>query len=45
MYLETLHRAAQDRTVRVLLMGAGEYGVSFLAWATTAANPIPFHST
>ena len=31
MYLETLQRAATKRTVRVLLMGAGEYGVSFLA--------------
>jgi predicted homoserine dehydrogenase-like protein len=31
MYLETLQRAAKDRTVRVLLMGAGEYGLSFLA--------------
>ena len=31
MYLETLQRSAKDRTVRVLLMGAGEYGLSFLA--------------
>ena len=31
MYLETLLRSATDRTVRVLLMGAGEYGMSFLA--------------
>jgi predicted homoserine dehydrogenase-like protein len=31
MYLETLQRSAQERTVRALLMGAGEYGFSFLA--------------
>jgi predicted homoserine dehydrogenase-like protein len=31
MYLETLQRSAKDRPVRVLLMGAGEYGLSFLA--------------
>jgi predicted homoserine dehydrogenase-like protein len=31
MYLETLFRAAQNRTVTALLMGAGEYGFSFLA--------------
>jgi predicted homoserine dehydrogenase-like protein len=31
MYLETLQRSARERTVRALLMGAGEYGFSFLA--------------
>lgn len=31
MYLESLSQSAQQRTVRVLLMGAGEYGFSFLA--------------
>jgi predicted homoserine dehydrogenase-like protein len=31
MYLETLQRSARARTVRALLMGAGEYGFSFLA--------------
>jgi predicted homoserine dehydrogenase-like protein len=31
MYLETLQRAAHERTVRALLLGAGEYGFSFLA--------------
>ena len=31
MYLETLQRSTQERTVRALLTGAGEYGFSFLA--------------
>jgi predicted homoserine dehydrogenase-like protein len=31
MYLETLQVAARERTVTALLMGAGEYGFSFLA--------------
>jgi predicted homoserine dehydrogenase-like protein len=31
MYLETLQRSAQDRTVRALVIGAGEYGFSFVA--------------
>ena len=31
MYLETLQHSARERTVRALLMGAGEYGFSFLA--------------
>ncbi|MCX5733332.1 MAG: hypothetical protein NTW68_03255 [candidate division NC10 bacterium] len=31
MYLESLIQSARERTVRVLLMGAGEYGFSFLA--------------
>jgi predicted homoserine dehydrogenase-like protein len=30
MYLETLQRSAQDRTVRALVIGAGEYGFSFV---------------
>ncbi|MBP1776871.1 MAG: homoserine dehydrogenase, binding domain protein, partial [candidate division NC10 bacterium] len=30
MYLETLRRSAQDRTVRALVIGAGEYGFSFV---------------
>ena len=31
MYLETLQRSAKDRTVRALVIGAGEYGFSFVA--------------
>jgi predicted homoserine dehydrogenase-like protein len=31
MYLEALHRSARQRTVRALLIGAGEYGFSFIA--------------
>ncbi len=31
MYLEMLQRTARERTVRALLIGAGEYGFSFLA--------------
>ncbi len=31
MYLETLHRSARERTVRSLVIGAGEYGFSFVA--------------
>ncbi len=31
MYLETLQHSARDHAVRALLMGAGEYGFSFLA--------------
>lgn len=31
MYLESLHRSAQGRTVRALVIGAGEYGFSFVA--------------
>jgi predicted homoserine dehydrogenase-like protein len=31
MYLETLRQAARAKSVSVLLMGAGEYGFSFLA--------------
>jgi predicted homoserine dehydrogenase-like protein len=31
MYLETLQQAARTRSVMALLMGAGEYGFSFLA--------------
>jgi predicted homoserine dehydrogenase-like protein len=31
MYLETLQRSARENIVRALLMGAGEYGFSFLA--------------
>ena len=31
MYLESLIQSARQRTTRVLLMGAGEYGFSFLA--------------
>jgi len=31
MYLESLHRLARQRTVRALVIGAGEYGFSFIA--------------
>jgi len=31
MYLETLQRSAREKTVRALLIGAGEYGFSFVA--------------
>jgi len=31
MYLEALYRSARQRTVRALLIGAGEYGFSFIA--------------
>ncbi len=31
MYLETLQQSAREKTVRALVMGAGEYGFSFLA--------------
>ena len=31
MYLETLQQSARTKTVKALLMGAGEYGFSFLA--------------
>ena len=31
MYMEALHRAACERTVRALVIGAGEYGLSFIA--------------
>jgi len=36
MDLEMLQRAARERTVRVLLIGAGEYGYSFLAQSRRA---------
>jgi len=30
MYLETLQRLAREKTVRALVIGAGEYGFSFV---------------